>query len=56
MKSPSSGLQHTEYGILGDSIPYTLDVVEVLGNMELQLTNTGADPLDARVVELLVTV
>ena len=56
MKSPSSGLQHTEYGILGDSIPYTLDVVEVLGKMELQLTNTGADPLNARVVQLVVTI
>jgi hypothetical protein len=56
MKSVTSGLQHTEYGILGDAIPYTLDVVEVSGSMELQLTNTGGDPLDARVVQIAVTV
>ena len=54
MKSPTSGVQHTEYGTLGDAIPYTLDVVEVSGNLELQLTNTGSDPLTARVIQLLV--
>lgn len=56
MKSLTSGLSHTIYGSLGDAMPYTLDVVEVSGSMELQLTNAGVDALNAYVIQMATAV
>lgn len=52
----ASALEHNQFGNLGDTIPFTLDVVEVAGSMELQLTNTGAFSLDAHVQQLPMAV
>ena len=52
----ASALEHNQFGNLGDTIPFTLDVVEVAGNIELQLTNAGVDLLDAHVQQLPMAV
>ena len=50
-RSGTSGPSHTQYGNIGDSVPFTVDVVESGGILELRLTNNGAVNLDTRVLQ-----
>ncbi len=52
----SVGAKHTIYGVLGDSMPYTLDVTLTAGVLALSLTNTGANTLTTHVVRVLLFV
>jgi len=48
--SPTSGASHTEFGTLGDSIDYSLDVVDNGTTLDLELTNNEAVNLNTRVM------